>query len=176
MKCASLYLTADTNIIVTLSKGGQDIRAHTQLIKWIVTIYLKDCKCQEVVVPFEDSNVLWEEGKKQIETGSSWKVMVSMKLFENVQSSIWGFAWSKMCYINSSPASSVVGQWNINYSLLVCNKSLQYAGGIISQVHSRGGLESWLMNMLPAGSSNSLQVAFYFPLNSERALNKNNSR
>lgn len=171
MKCTSLYLTSDTNIIVTLSKGGQDIRVHTQFITWISIIYFKDCECQEVVVTFEDSNMLWE-GKKLIETGLSWEAMVSMKLFENVQCSIWGFAWSNMCYINSYPASSVVGQWKINYSLLVCNKSLQYPGGIISQVHSRSWLGSWPMNMLPVGSSSSLQVPFYCSLKSERALNK----
>lgn len=175
MKCASSYLTTDTNIIVTLSKGGQDIRAHTQFITWISIIYFKDCKCQEVVVTFEDSNMLWE-GKKWIETGSSWEAMVRMKLFENVQCSIWGFAWANMRYINSYPASSVVGQWKINCSLLVCNKSLQYAGGIISQVHSRYWLESWPMSMLPVGSSSSLQVTFYCPLKSGRALNKGNSR
>lgn len=58
MKCASSYLTTDANIIVTLSKGGQDIRAHTEFITWIGIIYFKDCEWQEVVVTFEDSNLL----------------------------------------------------------------------------------------------------------------------
>lgn len=90
--------------------------------------FFKDCECQEAEVTFEDCDVLWER-KNWIERGSSWEVMVSVKLFENVQCSIWGFAWSNMCYINSSSVSSVVGQWKINCSLVVCSKLLPEKGG-----------------------------------------------
>lgn len=66
------------------------------------------------------------EGEIRIETGWSWKAMVNMKIFENAQCSIRGFACSNMCYINSYYISSVVGQWKINYRALVCNKSERF--------------------------------------------------
>lgn len=57
MKRASSYLTTDTNIIVTLPKGGQGISART-IYNMDQYYFFKDCECQEAVVTFEDSNVL----------------------------------------------------------------------------------------------------------------------
>lgn len=56
MKFVSSYLTTDTNITITLSKGGQDIRAHAEFIQGSVLLF-KDCECHKAVVTFEDSDM-----------------------------------------------------------------------------------------------------------------------
>lgn len=53
MKCASSYVTSDTNIIVTLSKVGQDIRAHIQLITLIVLFILKIVNARKLWLPLK---------------------------------------------------------------------------------------------------------------------------
>lgn len=53
MKLASSFLTTDTNIISTLSKGGQDIRAHTQFITWISTNFLKTVNARKLWLPLK---------------------------------------------------------------------------------------------------------------------------
>lgn len=46
-----------------------------------------------------------------------------------------------MCYINSCAASSMVGQWKINCSLLVCSKSLPEDGG--NNLSSSQQMRTW---------------------------------
>lgn len=137
--------------------------------------FFKDCECQEAVVTFEDSDVLWER-KIWIERGWSQELIVSIKLFENVCCNIWGFARSNMCYTNNWAVSPVVGQWKINFSLLVCSKSLPVDGGNNFSSSQSQWLEEWPMNVLPVGSSSSLHVPFYRSLKSERTLNKGSNR